>query len=70
MDHDTALSLAKERAGGTAKLAEKLGITSQAISQWRRIPVERVLEIETATGVPRSVLRPDIYPPAREGAAI
>lgn len=69
MDHESALTLAKERAGGTAKLAERLGITSQAISQWRKVPVERVADVEAATGVPRSVLRPDVYPPGREVAA-
>lgn len=69
MDHESALELAKRAAGGTAKLAEAIGVTSQAISQWRRIPVERVLDVEAATGVPRSTLRPDIYPPSREVAA-
>lgn len=44
-------------------LALKLGITAQAISQWDRVPVERVLSVERLTGVPRHVLRPDIYPP-------
>jgi DNA-binding transcriptional regulator YdaS (Cro superfamily) len=60
-----ALELAKEQVGGPAKLARALGgvITSQAISQWERVPAERVLEVERATGVPRDQLRPDIYPP-------
>ena len=53
-------------AGGTQSLAATLGITTQAISQWRRvrIPAERVLDIERATGgeVTRHELRPDIYP--------
>lgn len=48
-------------AGGTAVLAKKLRISSQAISQWRRIPVTRVLEIERITGISRLKLRPDIY---------
>ena len=68
MDHESALSLAKERAGGRAKLAERLGITPQAISQWREIPVDRVMDVEAVTGIPRSTLRPDIYPPHREVA--
>ena len=60
---DEALERAKQTAGSTASLARSLGgITSQAISQWKRVPAERVLEIERITGIPRHELRPDIYP--------
>lgn len=60
----TPLERAKEAAGGPGGLARALGgITPQAISQWRRVPAERVLEIERVTMVPRHELRPDIYPP-------
>ena len=45
-----------------AKLAESLSISSQAISQWKRVPVRRVIEIEGLTGISRHELRPDIYP--------
>lgn len=45
-----------------ARIAEQLGITAGAVSQWDRVPVPRVLEIERITGIPRHVLRPDIYP--------
>lgn len=58
------VQLAVERAGGTVALARALKVSSQAVSQWTRVPVERVLEIEALTGIERSVLRPDIYPPA------
>jgi DNA-binding transcriptional regulator YdaS (Cro superfamily) len=37
-------------------------LTSQAISQWTRVPAERVLPVEAATGIPRHELRPDLYP--------
>lgn len=57
------LSQAKNAAGGVSALARLLGnITPQAISQWRRVPVERVLDVERVTGVSRCALRPDIYP--------
>jgi len=31
-------------AGGTAALARMIGLTSQAVSQWRRVPAARVIE--------------------------
>lgn len=67
---EKALTKAKEIAGGNVGLAKKLGgLTPQAVSQWRRVPVERVLDVERATGVPRHELRPDIYPPVEAEAA-
>ena len=58
-----ALRRAKEAAGNGRTLAEKLGITAQALSQWARVPHLRVLDVERITGVPRHELRPDLYPP-------
>lgn len=43
-------------------LAEKLGISPPAVTQWQRCPSARVLDVERITGVPRYVLRPDLYP--------
>lgn len=50
--------------GRRVRLAEALEINPGAISQWERIPAERVLEIERVTGIPRHDLRPDLYPEA------
>lgn len=50
------------------RLARDLGITPGAIYQWRRVPAERVIQVERLTGIPRHDLRPDLYPadePAR-----
>lgn len=45
-------------------LAKSLGITPGAVSQWVRVPAERVVEVERATGIPREELRPDLFAPA------
>lgn len=59
-------------AGGPAKLAAALSatksITSQAISQWKKVPADRCLEVETVTGVSRHRLRPDVFGAAEEVA--
>jgi len=55
------LVYAAEKVGGMAQLAAELGIARQAIYQWTRVPVDRVVEIERLTGVPRFELRPDIF---------
>ncbi len=61
---DTALEQAISAAGGTAALARAINVTPQAISQWDRVPAERVIAVEEATEgkVSRSDLRPDLYP--------
>ncbi len=60
---DAGLAAAIEAAGSRTELARRLGITPGAISQWKRIPIERVPDVEAATGVRRSVLRPDFWLP-------
>lgn len=53
---------AKNEAGGPAALAKALGgLTSQAVSQWKKIPAERVLDVERLTGISRHDLRPDVF---------
>ena len=60
------LKKAIEKAGSQQALAELLGVRQSHISNWlnreKRIPAERVLSVESATGVPRHELRPDLYP--------
>ncbi|AJQ46406.1 MULTISPECIES: transcriptional regulator [Pseudomonas] len=58
---------AAKAAGGQSALARLLKVTPQAVQKMcasGRVPAERVLEIEKATGVSRHELRPDIYPQA------
>jgi DNA-binding transcriptional regulator YdaS (Cro superfamily) len=46
-------------------LARRLGVNKATVTRWSRgnIPPENVLKVERETGIPREVLRPDIYPP-------
>ena len=50
------------RAYGTqTKLAKELGVTRQAISKWRHVPLKYVRRLSQFTGLTPSVLRPDVY---------
>src|SRR5262245_27395908 len=58
---DLGLDEAIRVAGGVGALARKIGISQPSVSNWSRVPAERVLSVEAATGVNRTVLRPDLY---------
>lgn len=58
---DPIIKEAISKVGTTAKLAEACGITVQAVCLWTRIPVNQVLNVEAASGIPREKLRPDVF---------
>jgi TorA maturation chaperone TorD len=58
---DTGLDQAIRAAGGVSALARKIGISQPSISNWPRVPAERVLSVESASGIDRAILRPDLY---------
>jgi TorA maturation chaperone TorD len=58
---DPGLSEAIRAAGGVSELARQIGISQPSVSNWIRVPAERVISVESATGVDRTVLRPDLY---------
>jgi TorA maturation chaperone TorD len=58
---DQGLHQAIRAAGGVGALARKIGISQPSLSNWSRVPAERVLSVESATGIDRTVLRPDLY---------
>jgi Putative antitoxin of bacterial toxin-antitoxin system, YdaS/YdaT len=56
------LQLAVKAVGGTTSaLAQRLGLTAQAVAQWYDVPVKRVPEVSDLTGVSKARLRPDIF---------
>ena len=62
------------KRGAYAALARKLKIERATVSVWfkpgGRVPAERVVEVEAATGIARHKLRPDLHlPPAGTGEA-
>jgi TorA maturation chaperone TorD len=58
---DAGLEEAIRAAGGVGALAQKIGISQPSVSNWSRVPAERVVSVEAATGVTRAILRPDLY---------
>lgn len=60
-----AIERAVIAAGGLQALAAACGVTYQAVQRWvktGRVPAERVLKVEQASGVSRHSLRRDVYP--------
>jgi len=66
-EREAGLEAAIRACGGVSELARRLGISQPSVSHWQRVPADRVLAVEAATGVPRGHLRPDLYPPEPDG---
>ena len=47
--------------GGVTELARRVGLSQPSVSKWTKIPAERVLAVESISGVTRTILRPDLY---------
>ena len=58
---EPGLSEAIRAVGGVGELARQIGISQPSVSNWIRVPAERVVSVETVTGVDRAILRPDLY---------
>jgi DNA-binding transcriptional regulator YdaS (Cro superfamily) len=56
-----ATQIAIRNAGGPTALARLLGVTPQAVGQWKLVPPDKVLQVEQASGVSRHELRPDVF---------
>lgn len=63
-DLDTALARAVRIAGSQVAFGKLIGKRQSVVRDWLRygrlLPLEHVLTIEAATGVPRHELRPDL----------
>ena len=66
---DAGLEEAVRAVGGVSELARQIGISQPSVSNWSKVPAERVLIVEAATGIDRKILRPDLYGDAEASSA-
>jgi len=67
---DPGLNEAIRAVGGVSELARKIGISQPSVSNWNRVPAERITAVEIATGIDRATLRPDLFGGAIEGGDV
>jgi hypothetical protein len=60
---DPALAQAIANIGGEAETARRMGVSKQAVWWWYRCPSHHVKDMERESGVPRWLLRPDLFDP-------
>lgn len=60
-DRSQPLDRAIWALGGVRKAAQKLGVTTQAVSKWRQVPLKRIMAIVALTGLEPYQIRPDLY---------
>jgi DNA-binding transcriptional regulator YdaS (Cro superfamily) len=60
---NVGVQLAVDKAGGTYALAERCAVSQPTVMKWvfTSCPPARAVQIEQETGVPREVIRPDIF---------
>jgi pyruvate kinase len=61
---DPTLEAIFARRGAVTRIATELGISTAAVSQWRRVPDERVGDVARILGVEPAEVRPDLATPA------
>src|SRR5476649_1035638 len=67
---DPGLSEAIRVVGSVSELARQLGISQPSVSNWTKVPAERVTSVEALTGVNRVVLRPDLFGETKTAADV
>lgn len=63
MERDECLDRLFQIRGAVKRVAEGVGISTAAVSQWRRVPKDRVEQVASILGVAPEDVRPDLYPP-------
>lgn len=62
MEPEAQLKNVIDRAGGPTSLAKALGISTAAVSQWRKVPAKRVGTVANLVGLSPHEIRPDLFP--------
>lgn len=60
---DPALEDLFARRGAITRIATELGISTAAVSQWKRVPDDRVVDVARILGVAPTIIRPDLTAP-------
>jgi hypothetical protein len=53
----------KAKRGNLSRIAEHLGLTPATVHCWPQVPAVHVNQVSQFTGIPREVLRPDVFGP-------
>ena len=69
MSKSAALIRIGKRRGLKSEIARQLGISTAAVTLWKRIPAHHCPMVEKITGIPRFQLRPDVYGHVKGGTA-
>lgn len=51
----------KAKHGNLSRLAETLGLAPATVHGWHRVPAEHANAVAAFTGIPREILRPDVF---------
>lgn len=68
MEKQNGIERAIEIAGGLTALGKRVGVSRQAVEQWRnagRVAPGSVIAVYDVTGVPVDRLNSDVFPPGR-----
>jgi DNA-binding transcriptional regulator YdaS (Cro superfamily) len=57
------MQLLRKKRGELSRIAEAVGVSKQAVHQWRVIPPDHVSAVARVTGMKREELRPDWFKP-------
>lgn len=60
-ERDPILEQALNTRMAVTQIAETIGISRAAVSQWRRVPEKHVAAVAKITGISKRRLRPDLY---------